>query len=67
MDGCSHNGLDALDELLQDQLLVLGLDQVEEVLDAIEVWAVRRVEDWLCMQLLASLRNLESCAPGGCP
>ena len=36
VDGLDHVGPDALDELLQDLLLVLALDQAEVGLDAVE-------------------------------
>ena len=43
VDGCGHIGLDALDQLLQHQVLVLGLDLGKLGLDAVEGRTVRQV------------------------
>ena len=52
-----HVGLDALDELLQDGALVLGLDQVEARLDAVEFRAVGHVEYRFGFEILAGLND----------
>ena len=58
MDRCDHVRPDALDELLQDQIFVVGLDLGGEDLDAVEVGAVGHVEDGRDPQSLAGRRDL---------
>ena len=50
--------LDALDEPLQDELLVLALEKGEVCLDAVEVGAVWDIKDWSRFQALACLEYL---------
>ena len=58
VDGCSHVRLDALDKLLQHQVLVLGFDLGKVGLDAVEGRAVRHVEDQLGIDLFAVFVHL---------
>ena len=50
--------LDALDEPLQDELLVLALEKREVCLDSVEVGAVWHIKDWSRFQALACLEYL---------
>ena len=50
--------LDALDEPLQDELLVLSLEEREVCLDAVEVGAVWDIINWSRFQALACIEYL---------
>ena len=50
--------LDAFDEPLQDELLILALEEREVSLDAVEVGTIRDIEDGPRLQALACLEDL---------